>query len=176
MKKKYTIINVEEHGLDISKKWAQLCIDFILDTLTKIIALKLDKNNRLLQFGDSNFSKTFDAIGIYDVYFHRSKFGGGANTNGFVHKEMKKTLRAIATNQRHFDPPLRAIAHIWADEKNYDLISIDIYNLHKNLLDEPPNKFWAEFKDRIQRLIECYFDQLSQGFIVFGEHCCDFVL
>lgn len=162
-------LNLNQHGWEIHKIWSQLAIDFVLDILTKVFAFKLDVNNRPLQFADSNYSKTFDVTGIYDVFYRRAQYAIGTNRVGILSKEMKKTINALVTHGEPFERPLRAIFHIWADTTNYGTILIDIYNLREVRRYDPMNNFWNEFKIRVTPLIHVYFEKLMDDYIVLSK-------
>lgn len=69
-------INLNVHRTAITKIWAKLSINFITDLLTKLFALTLNENTHKLQFPWNDFSRSFDAVGIFDVYRNRSQIRG----------------------------------------------------------------------------------------------------
>lgn len=160
-------INLDQHNMEIRKIWAQLCIDFTLDILTKIFGFKLGANERALKFSDSNYSKTFDVTGVFDVFYRRAQYA--TNNAGVLFKEMKKTLNALMTHGQPFDRPLRAIFHIWTDSTNYNAIIIDIYNLRQVRRYDPMNNFWNEFRIRVTPLINDYFEKLMDDYIILSK-------
>lgn len=162
-------VKLEQKSVELHKIWARCCIDFVLDIMTKTFALKLDQNDWPVQFADSDYSKSFDVSGIYDVFYRRAQNNAGTNHAGFLFKEKKKTLNALSEEGERLDNPLRAIFHVRADTENYGTVHIDIYNLRAIRRGDPMANFVKQFKSRLTKLIVAYFEKMLDDCLVFNE-------
>lgn len=138
MKKWKPLISLQNDGVALTKCWAKLCVDFVVDMLTKAFALSLNENRHELQFDSDAFSRAFDVTGFYDIFDHRGNYGPKSSIHyGFLFRELLKTSTYLRYNGRQFNHPFRAIFHIWVDTTNFNLISIDIYNLRSEPYNDP---------------------------------------
>lgn len=80
----------------ITQLWAQLGIDFLVDILTKIFALKLSVNESAFECKESRFSRSYNATGSFDIFYRRKMFGGGPDQNGYMY------VQRIGKNLQHF--------------------------------------------------------------------------
>lgn len=151
----------ERDSIPVQKLCLQICIDFVIDILTKVFAFGLEENYHPLKFDDSLHSKTFAVTGRRNVFYKRCSNSAGENRGGYHFKEIKKSFNMITSGPEMFNPPLHAIIHVWADGNS---ILIDAYNLTQNRL--AINAFCREFKPRLKKLLKCYIQKFCEGLIV----------
>lgn len=153
----------------INKVWAKLGINFILEILTKVFALKLTKNYHRLKFEESEYSQTVDVTGIYNVFVGRKECGGFPAHNGAFLKELKRTFTVLREKGVQYDQEFRAVAHIEYDLDSSNLTTLDFYDLCSNPETSPMKETAAKMTLIFNSLMDSLFDRFLKGYIVANE-------
>lgn len=148
--------NYRDFDQRVKERWCELCIDGVIQILNKICACKMRANGTTTN--DSKYSKTFMIIGQYDVFKHRTEMAGPMPDYTL---EIKQTEQAVCQQQNTVTKSLKAICHIWANTKNYEIISVDFYDLCDDMADNPFEYFFGHLGQIFRPLISAYLEAIK---------------
>lgn len=163
--------NLNVNRSQITQIWAKLSINFITDMLTKVFALTLRKNTHKLQFAENDYSRSFDVVGIYDVYRNRKQVHAFGQ-QGIYMRELRKTFASVhAPTATEFPKAFRAIIYIYLDQETGNLLNIELYNLlHERTAGDPKNQVVGHLRKQIDQTVDDMFKRLFSGYLILTEN------
>lgn len=161
---KSPLVELGDAYLRIRRVWAPFCIQFIIDVLVNVLSFELFENH-VRPFPNTDYSKSFEVIGKYDVGFGRKSVRKRVNDiRDGLNLEFVTTLESLTTVKRRTEHPIRAIFHIWSNPVKCDKVTIDVINL----MQTPLHDAWKQVEIRVPRMVDAYFEKLRNNELILN--------